>query len=391
MTDIPPPVARKKARILCVDDEEQVLAGLDMLLGRRFAVVTATSGAEGLHKLEEFPDIEVIISDMRMPGMDGAAFLRTAREVAPDATRILLTGQAELGSAIAAINEGQIFRFLTKPCPPSELQVALDAAVKQHRLVVGERELLEGTLQGSIKAMIEVLSIANPLAFGRATRVQVDSMRLAEKLDMGAPWQLNVAAVLMELGSVTLADALLEKMNRGGDLNADEKASVDAAYQRTDRLLANIPRMDVVRAIVSLVAIGAQPADLVLAPEDADRAKRLSRVLRAAMAYDRLEAQGMSARLAVETLESTGEYSEVLIEAMNTIYADGGQRSRLRELLPAELRAGMVLADDVRMGTGAMLVPRGVMVSESLLARLANLAPGALRGKVRVYVDALEA
>lgn len=391
MIDIPPPISRKKARILCVDDEEQVLAGLDMLLGRRFAVVTATSGAEGLKKLEEHPDIEAIISDMRMPGMDGAAFLRAAREVSPDATRLLLTGQAELSSAIAAINEGQIFRFLTKPCPPSELQVALDAAVKQHRLVIGERELLEGTLQGSIKAMIEVLSIANPLAFGRASRVQAECMRLAKELDMGAPWQLNVAAVLMELGSVTLADAVLEKMNRGADLDAAEKASTDAAYQRTDKLLANIPRMGVVRAIVSLVALATLPPDLVLSPEESDLAKRLSRVLRVATEYDRLEAQGMTPRLAVETLEATGKYSEVVIEAMNTIYADGGQRSRLRELIPAELKAGMVLADDVRMGTGAMLVPRGVTVSESLLARLSNLAPGALRGKLRVYVDALEA
>ncbi len=391
----PPPAAttavRRKAKILCVDDEEQVLHGLEMLLGRRYNVLTATGGEAALQLLEKHADVEAIISDMRMPGMDGAAFLRLARDAAPDATRILLTGQAELSSAIAAINEGQIFRFLTKPCPPSDLQIAIEAAVKQYRLVVSERVLLEGTLQGSIRAMIEVLSMTNPLAFGRGTRVQSEAMKLADKLDMGEPWQLNVAAMLMEIGSITLPDPVLEKLHHGKPLEDGEQVIVDRAYAITEKLLGNIPRLEVVRAIVGLVTRGAVPRDFVLSTEQQAEAERLARVLAAAMAYDQLEAQGMAPKLAVETMDSRGQCSDVIIEALTALHTTDGIRGQLAELPPSSLRVGMVLADDLRMSSGAMLVPRGFTVSDGLLARLSHLAEGALRGKVRVYVDAASA
>ncbi len=391
----PPPAAptavRRKPKILCVDDEEQVLHGLEMLLGRRYNVLTATGGEAALQLLEKHADVEAIISDMRMPGMDGAAFLRLARDAAPDATRILLTGQAELSSAIAAINEGQIFRFLTKPCPPSDLQIAIEAAVKQYRLVVSERVLLEGTLQGSIRAMIEVLSMTNPLAFGRGTRVQSEAMKLAEKLDMGEPWQLNVAAMLMEIGSITLPDPVLEKLHHGKPLEDGEQVIVDRAYAITEKLLGNIPRLEVVRAIVGLVTRGAVPRDFVLSTEQQAEAERLARVLAAAMAYDQLEAQGMAPKLAVETMDSRGQCSDVIIEALTALHTTDGIRGQLAELPPSSLRVGMVLADDLRMSSGAMLVPRGFTVSDGLLARLSHLAEGALRGKVRVYVDAASA
>lgn len=390
-----PPVTgsslRRKPRILCVDDEEQVLNGLDMLLGRRYAVLTASSGARGLELLTEHADVEVIISDMRMPGMDGAAFLRAARDIAPDATRLLLTGQAELSSAIAAINEGQIFRFLTKPCPPSELNVAIEAAMRQHRLVVGERELLEGTLQGSLAAMIEVLSLSHPLAFGRATRVQSEAMQLAKRLDMGQPWELNVAAILMELGSITLPEAVLEKLHHGQALEAVEQSQWERAQAGTQAVLAKIPRLESVRAVITLALTDAWPRDVLPEPERREDIQRMGRALRAARQFDVLTAQGMTPKLAVETLASRAMLPAVVIEALTEMHCADGVRGTLRELPPHALRVGMVLADDLRMSTGAMLVPRGFTVSDSLLARLGHLSEGALRGHVRVYVDAASA
>lgn len=130
------------AFVLCVDDEPQVLEGLRLQLQRHHPVLTACSGAEGLRLLAEQP-IAAIISDMRMPQMDGATFLRRARELAPDTPRILLTGQAEISAAVAAVNQGQIFGFLLKPCPPAALLAAVTAAVGRHRLAVAQRLLLE--------------------------------------------------------------------------------------------------------------------------------------------------------------------------------------------------------------------------------------------------------
>src|SRR5262245_17980905 len=108
-----------KPRILCVDDEPNVLEGLALHLRRKYEMSTAANGPDALALLEREGPPEVIISDMRMPGMDGATFLSKARQLYPDTVRMLLTGQSDMASAIKAVNDGQIFRFLTKPCGPA--------------------------------------------------------------------------------------------------------------------------------------------------------------------------------------------------------------------------------------------------------------------------------
>ena len=165
-------MSERPPRILCVDDEAHVLDGLSRVLRHRAEVVTAVGGPAGLALLQSDRDFAVITSDLRMPGLDGVAFLAAACRLAPDATRLLLTGNADVRSAIAAINDGHIFRFLTKPCPPEVLIAAVDQAIAQYRLVTAERVLLQETLHGSVKALVDVLALASPVAFGRAARCQ---------------------------------------------------------------------------------------------------------------------------------------------------------------------------------------------------------------------------
>ncbi|HEY1101065.1 MAG TPA: response regulator, partial [Myxococcota bacterium] len=180
-----------RPKVLCVDDEPQVLEGLALHLRRGYTVVTATSGAAGLEALRQDPEIAVVLSDMRMPGMDGATFLAAVKQQAPESVRLLLTGQTDIESAAAAINNGQIFRFLTKPCPPTSLLAAFEAAFEQHRLITAERVLLEQTLHGSIKTLTDVLSLTNPISFGRANRVKKTVTALAEVLGIADRWQLE--------------------------------------------------------------------------------------------------------------------------------------------------------------------------------------------------------
>src|SRR5580692_5347707 len=128
--------------ILCVDDEPRVVDGLAVQLRRDYQVLTAHSGQGALRMLKEQGAAPtVIVSDMRMPGMDGAALLKQVRHLYPEITRILLTGETARDAAVAAVNEGQIFRFLTKPCSSDLLRSAIDAGVMQHRLVTAERVL----------------------------------------------------------------------------------------------------------------------------------------------------------------------------------------------------------------------------------------------------------
>jgi DNA-binding NtrC family response regulator len=126
--------------VLLVDDEVAILDGLRRQLRRKFTVHTATSGTDALRLLESEP-VAVVVSDMRMPEMNGATFLARVREQHADVVRILLTGEADTRAAVAAVNEGHIYRFLAKPCPPEVLLTEISGAVELNRLITSDKEL----------------------------------------------------------------------------------------------------------------------------------------------------------------------------------------------------------------------------------------------------------
>ncbi|MEO7270773.1 MAG: hybrid sensor histidine kinase/response regulator [Vicinamibacterales bacterium] len=150
-----------RPKVLCVDDDPQVVAALEATLYRRFTVTTATSGSEGLRRLADDGPFAVVVSDFAMPGMNGAEFLARAHDAAPNTVRMLLTGQATIEGAIAAVNEGHVFRFLSKPCPPPVLLRALDDAVEQSRLVTADRALLEEKLESMSSHLVRAERLAS--------------------------------------------------------------------------------------------------------------------------------------------------------------------------------------------------------------------------------------
>jgi CheY-like chemotaxis protein len=214
-------------------------------------VLTATTARDALAILGSTEYPAVIISDMKMPGMDGANFLSQARRIAPNSVRILLTGQANLQSAISAVNDGQLFRFLLKPCPPNILLTAVDAAAHQNRLLTSERVLLEQTLHGCIKSMLDVLALTNPVSFGRASRVKEIVTELGTKMNIGDLWQVEVAAMLHQLGSVSIPQEIMEQAYYNDNLSDEAEQMLAQVPAMTEQLLANIPRMEAVRQIIS--------------------------------------------------------------------------------------------------------------------------------------------
>ncbi len=127
------PGREPRGRILCVDDEANMLLLLSIGLGRHFSVVTAESGAQGLVALAAQGPFDVVVSDLRMPGMSGTAFLAQVRVIAPGAARIILSGDASPSTVAAATADGALFRFLKKPCPLPEIMLVLAEAVDSAR------------------------------------------------------------------------------------------------------------------------------------------------------------------------------------------------------------------------------------------------------------------
>jgi DNA-binding NtrC family response regulator len=133
-----------KSCVLVIDDDANLLSAMRRQFREKLDLHTAQGGEEALTKVREQKlNPAVVICDMRMPGMDGVQTLAAMREAAPDATRLMLTGNADLKTTVDALSGGHIFRFLSKPCPAETLSAAIDAALNQHRLVTARREQKE--------------------------------------------------------------------------------------------------------------------------------------------------------------------------------------------------------------------------------------------------------
>jgi CheY-like chemotaxis protein len=152
-------------KILIVDDEPNVLEAFKRQLTRQFRgqsqsieIDTALSGEDGLEMMKSKGPYAVIVSDMKMPNMDGVRFLSCVRELAPNTVRVMITGKPTMGMAMNAVNEGNVFSFLTKPCSPETLAGTLMLGIEQFRVTTTERGELEKALSGSIGVMADILN-----------------------------------------------------------------------------------------------------------------------------------------------------------------------------------------------------------------------------------------
>lgn len=370
-----------KYKVLCVDDEARVLEALKRHLRERFEVLTATSGAAALQLLSQHKDVALVVSDMRMPEMDGATLLRHARAARPSAVRVLLTGQADMAAAIKAINEGQIFRFLTKPCAPDQFMSVMEEAVRQHELIVAERVLLQRTLVGTIKALSEVMALVSPAAMGRAQRLKRRVSALATALTLEERWPVEIAALLSHLGHVSLPDALTYKHYRGRELETEERARLQDATRAANRLIGHVPRLEPVCALLTALS-GSEEGDSAMAAESTEL-----QILRIAMDAERLESQGLGSDALLETLQAAGEYSPRMLAALaETLARRPGPLARA-EVPVCALTMGMILDEDIRTTRDVLIAPRGCEVTPSFIEHIRHFVLQLRKPAVAVLTD----
>jgi response regulator RpfG family c-di-GMP phosphodiesterase len=373
----------KRPRVLCVDDEPRVVEGLVLHLRKDYDVHTALNGEQALQKLRSIGGAAVIVSDMRMPTMDGATLLNRVMASFPDTTRILLTGEAGRDAAVHAVNKGQIFRFLTKPCPPDQLRAAVEAGVIQFRLLQSEREMLQETVLGCIKALVDVLAIANPVAFGRATRVQRTAMAFAEALECKEFWQLEAAALLSQIGYLSLSADLVNKLYYGQPVTKDEAEQASSVPAVAIKLLEHIPRLEPVMQILSAV----QYSDPQLARLGEGTIGLGARVLAIALEYDALTARGQTPEACLKALrDRPGRFGAALVEKFAAHVGAGAAPSNCHKLPLHSVRPGMIIEQDVRSHSGTLIVPRGFEVTPAFLEKIANFGVDLMAEKVDVRI-----
>lgn len=422
--------------VLCVDDEPNILSALRRLLrAHGYRVLTASGGAEGLEVIAQTP-VDLVLSDMRMPQMDGAQFLEQVKARAPDAVRILLTGYADLASTVKAINDAAIYRYISKPWDDAVVVGVVRDALERKRLA-GEKARLERVILRQNAALLELNAslesrvrertdeLANALAAledvhgrlkktfmtsitvfsnlidlregaigGRSRRVADLARRIA--LQMAVPDEevqdVALAGLLHGIGKLGLSDALLRKPLNA--LGAEDRSAVMKHPVHGQTALIALEQLN---GAGKLIRSYRERYDGKGYPEGLRGASIPLGARIVAVAHDYEAAQeggaagvAMSKAKAYEhILEGRGHrYDPAVVKAFGAAL-DAARATPVaeRELTAAELAAGMILTRDLVTGDGLLLLAKDHVLDPVLIARLQRYgAPD--DGDLKVYVRA---
>lgn len=212
-------------KVLFVDDDVNLLDALWRSFCRSFDVRTASGGDEALRMLATSGPVDVIVSDVRMPGMSGITLLSRVRELYPDTVRIVLTGYADLQNAMDAVNECQAFRILSKPCPTDMLRQVLDAAMEQRRLVRDQIELAvlrkhKQAMEGIIGGFCRIVEARDPYTAGHQRKVAELAVAIGQDMgfDVDQLAAIRLAALVHDIGKIYVPAEFLNKPGKLSDL-----------------------------------------------------------------------------------------------------------------------------------------------------------------------------
>lgn len=367
-------------KILCVDDDENILAAYQRQLRKQFQIETALGPETGLQMISSSEPFAVVISDLRMPGMDGIEFLSRVKQITPDSVRIMLTGNADLQTAMEAVNRGNIFRFLTKPCSNEMLAQTLQAGLQQYHLITAEKELLEQTLKGAIGVLTEILSILDAQSFGRTCTLRDATCEIAKALNIVDTWDIELAAMFCEIGRVTIPASTIMREKAGVPLSGAEQDMLMRVPEIGYQLLSKIPRLE---SVAQMVLYQKKNFDGSGHPKNRVAGRQIplgSRIIRIISDLNQLESTGTQRDAAFAILKyREGLYDPSILDCASQCmmsFVSGAKpiQKSIRSVSVPELEVGQMLLSDVMTGTGALLITAGNRVSESLRERIRNFA-----------------
>lgn len=381
-----------------------------------YGILLAENGECGLDLLRH-NKVAVVVSDQRMPGMGGVEFLRKVRESAPDAVRMMLTGQADMSEIAGAINEGEVYRYISKPWDDEELKAVIRAAVERYNLVIENRRLNEETmkqntelndLNHSLEAKVEektkklrnnffafvglcadMIELHDHLSGGHCKRVAVLARGLAQRLgikggELEAVW---AAALLHEIGLVGVPGDILDK-------HESELLESERALLRNNPVLSQeiLSKIDTLRPAGLIIRSHMENVDGSGYPDrlKGNQINFGSRILAICRDYDRLRHarhpySKVDALVAIERGRArrfdpdvTDAFLKFIAETKcaDEFKASGQSVSSkfptIIKMDVQDITPGMTLARPLQTGRGRLLVAQGTVLSEALIEKVLN-------------------
>ena len=419
----------RPATVMFVDDEEPLLLALKRLCRNTgWKIITAPSGREGIDYLTTEP-VDIIVSDMRMPGMDGVEFLERAAQISPQSVRILLTGYADIESTIAAINQGKIYSYLSKPCDNDELKETIKKALyvkeleqeKERLSVLSQQQneelhalnnSLEETVQSRTKqayklyyklkesyaniveAFANVLGIRNEDISAHSKRVADIARKIAEVLELSKETteQIYFAGLLHDIGKIGMSDQLIrlpyEKIQKQQQIEYKKHSILGEAS-----LMAIEPLNEAARYIrhhhENYDGSGF-PDHLIR-----DEIPLGAQIIAIASYYDELASNTGEQEIlpdekirAMIRAKAGSWFDEKLVQTfvnqLNAgLFTDNKALDRL--LTSDSLLVGMTLSRDIRTADGRMLLSKNKKLNAGLIAKIAGFQND-IKGMLSIYI-----
>lgn len=347
-------------KILFVDDDSNILQGYKRILRKNFDIHTVLGGEEAIDIITNEGGFAVIVSDMRMPEMNGVEFLALAGELAPESVRVMLTGDAEQQTAMDAVNEGMVFRFLTKPCSIELLIKVLNAAIEQHLLITAERQLLEETLGQSLEVLVDVLALVNPAAFSRSKRIKRLAREVAVRLNIKKIWEIEAAAMLSQIGCFTVPENILRKITDGVPLSGEELNLYHRHPQVGYDLIARIPRMKMVADIIAHQNLRVSDYESAKTQLLGSRTIKCSQILKVVLDFDKLLYLGNSPHEAYRQIALHKDwYDSSALLTIKNIVDETIEEYKIAKVKVEDLRLGMILNEDILIENSTEKVEQG--------------------------------
>jgi response regulator RpfG family c-di-GMP phosphodiesterase len=375
----------KEANVLLVDDEMNILNSHRRTLRNEFDFDIALSGVEALELISSGKKYAVIVTDMQMPKMNGLELLQRVKVVSPNTVCMMLTGNSDQKTATNALNIGDIFRFINKPCDRETLISSIKAGIKQYKLIVAEKVLLNKTLKGVINVLTEVLSLVNPDATDNSVIISDYMDRLAKVMKLPDSWGFMPMVQLSQLGCVIFPRETIHNIESGQTISEEERQLFAQHPCLASDLIRQIPRMEKI-------------ADNILYQEKCYNGQGIpndnvsgtdiplgARMLKVVIDFTRFEKNEQSIEKALSRLEMQRQfYDPKILSALRTVLNLTVEVPKIVVKL-VDLKIGMIIDSSILTKRGQLVARKGQKVTETLLQIISHcLENKAIEGSVEV-------
>lgn len=344
------------------------------VLAHDFTTHVAAPGVAALGAVSQRGPYAAIVVEGWPPTRQDLPLWNHVRAHSPETVVLALVQPAAVPAALAAVNDGTLFRVLLQPASIDAIAVALRAAARHYRRLRGDNDVLDRTMLGAIKVLTDVLALVSPQGFGRASRVRRLVRQIADAMGVERPWELEVAALLSQVGSLTIPEDVLMRAYRGIPLSSLDRQAYTAHPLAGGRIVASIPGLGDVAELITYQdkrfdGRGRPASGLV-----GSQIPLGARILKLALDADALHFAGVPELDALEELRARdGWYDPIAVEALATVLT-ARTEYRLRSLALADIKPGMILAGDIVDPHGVLLVARDQEVTLPMLGRLRHFA-----------------